>query len=143
MFKVIQCSTQTEIFDHLSIRHIVFVKEQNVSMEEEFDFLDRDAILLNGILNNKVIATARILKKDGFLKIGRVAVLKEYRKHQYGSTLMTEIEALAKKIGCQELHLSSQVHAKPFYESLGYQSYGEEYYDANILHVDMVKKIVG
>ncbi|HOI47055.1 MAG TPA: GNAT family N-acetyltransferase [Bacilli bacterium] len=143
MFKVIQCNTQTEIFDHLSIRHTVFVKEQNVSMEEEFDFLDRDAILLNGILNNKVIATARILKKDGFLKIGRVAVLKEYRKHQYGSFLMTEIEVLAKKIGYQELHLSSQVHAKPFYESLGYQSYGEEYYDANILHVDMVKKIVG
>jgi predicted GNAT family N-acyltransferase len=143
MFQVIICKNQHEIFDHLKVRHIVFVNEQNVSMEEEFDFLDKEAILVNGVLDGSVIATARILLSQNYVKVGRFAVIKEFRRFHFGTQLMNAIETIVKDLGFSEIRLSSQTHAQSFYESIGFVAYGDTYLDANILHIDMVKKIVG
>jgi predicted GNAT family N-acyltransferase len=141
MFDVILCTNQQEIFDHLKLRHDVFVLEQKVTMEEEFDFLDRNALLFSGLLNGKIIATARVLLYPNYAKIGRFAVLKEYRKKHYGTHLIESIEQTLVQRGITEVRLSSQLYAKPFYETFGYTAYGAIYLDANILHTDMVKKI--
>jgi predicted GNAT family N-acyltransferase len=97
--------------------------------------------LFSGLLNGKIIATARVLLYPNYAKIGRFAVLKEYRKKHYGTHLIESIEQTLVQRGITEVRLSSQLYAKPFYETFGYTAYGAIYLDANILHTDMVKKI--
>jgi len=140
MFTIRLCITQQEIFDHLKIRHDVFVIEQCVSMAEEFDFLDRDALLFSGYLDGNMIATARVILKKDYAKLGRFAVLKNFRRKGYGATFLKTIENHLTSQGISEIRLSSQMHAKPFYERMGYVSFGDVYIDANIPHIDMKKK---
>lgn len=75
------------------------------------------------------------------LKVERVAVLKEQRGTGAGRGIMEAIEAEARKSGYQGMKLGAQLHARKFYECLGFQAQGEIYLDAGIEHVDMVKKI--
>ena len=83
----------------------------------------------------RIVATARIVDKGhGVAKIGRVAVLKEYRGKGIGFTLMREVERYAARAGFNEALLEAQCHAIPFYEKLGYVAEGDIFLDAGIEH---------
>ena len=116
------------------IREQVFILEQQISPEDEWDA--EDAISLHFIVHDgmKAIATARLLKNNS---IGRVAVLKAYRGQGIGKILMQAIIEQAKLEQREYLKLSSQVHAIPFYAALGFVVEGDEYLDCGIPHVDM------
>ncbi len=117
------------------IRELVFVLEQDIAPEDEWD--DQDPISTHFVVYDadQPIATARLLSND---HVGRVAVLKEYRSKGIGKLVMQEIIALAKQQQRKELILSSQVHATQFYSGLGFAVQGESYLDCGIPHVDMV-----
>ena len=117
------------------IRTAVFIEEQSIAVEDEWD--DQDAIALHFIVydaQQQAIATARLLSNHS---VGRVAVLKAYRGHGIGRILMQQIIAQAKIEQRPRLKLSAQVHAIHFYESLGFTVQGSEYLDCGIPHVDM------
>ena len=117
------------------IRELVFILEQDIAPEDEWD--DQDPISIHFVVydTDQPIATARLLSND---HVGRVAVLKDYRSKGIGKLVMQEIIALAKQQQRKELILSSQVYATQFYSGLGFAVQGESYLDCGIPHVDMV-----
>lgn len=121
-----------------SIRKAVFIVEQNIPEDEEWD--EQDAIALHFVVydQNSPIATARLLKNNS---IGRVAVLEAYRGQGVGRLLMLAIIQQAKNEKRSFFKLSSQVHAIAFYESLGFNTQGTEYLDCHIRHIDMMLNI--
>ena len=116
------------------IRRSVFVQEQNISENDEWD--DQDAISLHFVVydQNQAIATARLLENHS---IGRVAVLKQYRGKSIGQLLMQHIIQVASEQKREYLKLSSQFYVIGFYENLGFEVKGEEYLDCGIPHIDM------
>lgn len=116
------------------IRTHVFVKEQDVDHDIDFDGRDKDAIHVLIFFQGKAIGTARMLS-DGH--IGRVAVLKEYRNKGAGYTAVKSLIEQAKTNGLKRVYLGSQVHASKFYEKMGFSTYGDEFIEANIRHIEM------
>lgn len=129
--------------DMLKIRFEVFVIEQNVALDEEIedDEMTYQAFVL--YLHNRPIGTVRYRHIDkNTVKIGRFAIIKTERGKGYGRELMKFVEGLIYlKVRPLTLVLGAQLQARPFYESLGYQPYGDDYIEANIKHVKMHKTI--
>ena len=128
--------------DAAYIRKRVFVEEQGVS--DEFD--DTDTIAAHIVLyneENKPIATCRYFW-DGKYKayiVGRIAVLKEFRKKHFGAALLREAERQIQNLGADRLLLAAQIQARSFYEKQGYTPTGDEYLEERCLHVWMCKKL--
>ena len=131
-----------KVFDNLcddskNIRIMVFVEEQKFEVEfDEFDGISKHIVLY---LGDKCIATSRIYKEDDLYVIGRIAVVKEYRKLGYGKKIILFSEELIKELGGNKIKISAQSRVKEFYEKLGYVTYGDEYYDEYCPHVGMIK----
>lgn len=121
-----------------TIREAVFIQEQNIAAEEEWD--EQDAISIHFVVYEKghAIATARLLANNS---IGRVAVLKSHRGLKIGQQLMQAIIDYAKADHRKDLKLSSQVHAIGFYQALGFKVQGEDYLDCGIPHINMYLKL--
>lgn len=130
--EVEEVSWQTASEQLKAIRHEVFVAEQGVPLEEEVDELDPKAMhwIAYGP-RNVAMATARMLPNG---QIGRMAVLKPYRQRGVGSSLMRNMVRYAIREGMEQLILSAQVHAVPFYEGFGFIAEGDAYLDAGIPH---------
>ena len=128
-----------------AVRMIVFVEEQAVPPEEELDVYDLTAahfLVCRKAEPKGIIATARLVDKgNGLGKIGRVAVLKDYRGKGVGALLMRHTEEAALAQGFTSLILEAQVHAIPFYAKLGYAAEGEVFLDAGIEH-RLMRKII-
>lgn len=128
----------------LTLRQEVFVREQNVPPELEVDGLDPACRHFAVKVRARTIATCRIRTLDTAAKIERVAVAKDFRGMGAGKKLMEHIiRLLAQSPGLDRLKLSSQTHAVPFYEKLGFTPHGSEYLDAGIPHYDMLLKLKG
>ena len=133
--------------DAEKIRRQVFIQEQSILEQDEWDALDAvslhfvvyDRHLENDLKINQAIATARLLENNS---IGRVAVLKSYRSKGVGRLIMQQIIEHARTEKRQFLKLSSQLHAIAFYESFGFQVKGEEYLDCGIPHIDMYLELI-
>ncbi len=132
---------QKSFFDIMSIRGRVFVDEQNVPCRIEIDDEDRTCrhVLLTD--HGQAIACLRLLPRDTYYKVGRVAVLKPYRRQGYGRALMLAIEDMdfVKEKG--ELRLDAQKSAWDFYLKLGYELVGEPFVEANMLHRSAIKRL--
>lgn len=120
------------------IRIDVFSREQGVPHELEFDGLDSTAIHSLVFDEDNEIGTGRMLS-DGH--IGRVAVLKPYRGKGVGKLIMKSLIDEAINMRLEEVWLSSQYHAKGFYEKLGFFAIGSIYKEAGIDHVKMKKML--
>lgn len=120
-----------------AIRKEVFIKEQNVPKHIEMDGSDKRAKNMILELDNKPIGTARLIEQEGKMYIGRVAILNPYRKKGYASKMIKFLLDEAKKMGYNKVFIHSQCSAKGFYEKLGFIAFGDEFLDANILHINM------
>jgi predicted GNAT family N-acyltransferase len=120
------------------IRRLVFIEEQHVPENMEWDEYDDSATHFLATLDNKVIATAR-LKTDG--QIGRMAVLAEYRNKGIGSKLLQSVLLAARQQKLEDVYLHAQVSAISFYKKHGFTACAHVFYEANIPHREMSKKI--
>ena len=118
------------------IRKRVFIDEQGVTPEQEWDSLDADAIHFLAEEEDFAVGTARLLP-DGC--IGRVSVLKEWRGLKVGEALMQAAIDEAERRGLKQQTLTAQVHASRFYERLGFRAVREEFIEAGIPHIDMLR----
>ncbi|AIC21013.1 GNAT family N-acetyltransferase [Pseudomonas chlororaphis] len=118
------------------IREAVFIVEQSVPPELEWDADDDSAAHFLALEGDFPIGTARLLP-DG--QVGRVSVLKDWRGLKVGDALMQAVIGEAEKRGLKQLMLSAQVQATAFYERLGFSIVSEEFLEAGIPHVDMVR----
>ena len=128
---------QKDNADLRRIREKVFIAEQAVPPELEWDTEDAEAVHFLAYEGDYAIGTARLLP-DG--QIGRVSVLKDWRGLNVGDALLAAVIAEAERRGLHEQRLSAQVQATPFYERHGFRILSEEYLDAGIPHVDMLRQ---
>lgn len=139
MMRILQAAQGSkELESCFAIRMAVFVDEQNVPPEEELDELDATSQHVLALWNDMPAGTARCFEKSpGVWKIGRVAVLAQYRQHKIGASLMRAAESAC--AGAKEFILTAQCQALPFYERLGYVAEGPEFLEAGIPHRFMRK----
>ncbi len=126
------------------IRRLVFIEEQHVPEELEWDEDDATAThflvththdaVAHEVLADDLIATAR-LKPDG--QIGRMAVLAEYRNQGIGSQLLRFVLQTASRQNHKNIYLHAQTSAIPFYEKQGFETQDEIFYEADIPHRNM------
>lgn len=117
------------------VREEVFIKEQHVPVELEWDAMDESARHLLAVSDaGEPVGCAR-LTGDG--NIGRMAVLKPWRNVGVGRALLTQAVYLYQQQGLDCIKLSAQIHAIGFYEKSGFKVCSKPYLDADILHVDM------
>lgn len=120
------------------IREAVFIQEQHIAAEDEWDAEDAVAVHFIVFQQDQAIATARLLSNNS---IGRVAVLTTARGLGVGQRLMQAVIDYARAEQRELVKLSSQVHAIGFYQALGFEVQGEEYLDCGIPHIDMYLKL--
>ncbi|MFZ6044807.1 GNAT family N-acetyltransferase [Pseudomonas sp. CR3202] len=128
---------QKDNADLRRIRETVFIAEQSVAPELEWDTEDADAVHFLAFERDYAIGTARLLP-DGH--IGRVSVLKDWRGLKVGDRLLQAAIAEAERRGLKRQMLSAQVHATAFYERHGFKVVSSEFLEAGIPHVDMVRE---
>ena len=129
------------------LRTEVFVNEQNVPIELEFDEKDNSEHTIHiGYFNgDELIGVARLIDMDKeVIHIGRVAIDKNHRGEGIGHKLILGCEDIAKKVLNRDfnIELSAQVYVETFYKKLGYNRINNNIYiDAGIEHIDMRKTI--
>jgi predicted GNAT family N-acyltransferase len=116
------------------IRLAVFVEEQRVPLELEWDEFDSICIHAAAKLGAQTVGTAR-LDPDGH--IGRMAVLAPYRRRGVGGTLLQTLIDHARTQALEYLALNAQTHAIPFYIRHGFVAEGAIFDDAGIPHRKM------
>lgn len=121
------------------VRNIVFIEEQKVSKEEEFDGLDDEAIHYLVYFNNEVAATGRRRKTKQGHKLERFAVYKKHRGKYIGAKLL---EAMLNDLTSTEetIYLYAQLSAQKFYAKYKFISEGNVFVEAEIDHIKMVYK---
>ena len=130
--------------DALAIRKKVFIEEQGVPEDLEFDRLDYQTTHYVGYVDGEPVTTARIHESPAHeYHLQRVATLKEHRGKGYGRELIIFIERSLRHIPDAKVWLSAQDTALPFYEKMGYSVLGEGYIEADMPHHSMEKYIDG
>ena len=120
------------------IRFQVFVREQRVPAEIELDDMDAPSLHAIAFENEKAIGTGRLLP-DGH--IGRMAILKEWRRRGIGAAILKALIDTAERRGDREIALSAQLHAVEFYRTHGFEPVGDVYEEAGIPHQAMVRAL--
>ena len=118
------------------IRLTVFVNEQQVPEELELDEDDPTAWHAVVFKDEQAIATGRLLRNG---KIGRLAVLKEYRGLGLGSELLKTLVSHGRQEGITQFFLHAQTSAVGFYERHGFKATGLPFEEAGIDHIKMVQ----
>lgn len=121
------------------IRKTVFVVEQSVPEDIELDELDSDAQHVLAFIDGAPVGTGRITSQG---RIGRMAVLSEYRGHGVGREILLALVKIGRHHGIDRLCLSAQCHAIPFYERMGFVAQGDIYEEAGIPHRWMEQPLI-
>lgn len=122
------------------IRHDVFVVEQEVESQEEFDKFEEESAHFIAFNGEKAVGTARWRHTKEGIKLERFAVLKTARDLGVATKLIASVlEDIKsrKETNGKKLYLHAQIHAIPLYKKFGFQEVGEEFMECNIRHRTM------
>ena len=127
-----------------AVRTEVFVKEQGIAHEDEWDA--DDATALHAVLfdvNGQPLGNARLLQPSANIaKVGRMAVLAKARGQGYGARLLQALLREARRRSNKEVRLSAQRTAEKFYAAHGFVAVGEPFDEVGIAHVEMRLSLV-
>jgi predicted GNAT family N-acyltransferase len=152
---VFVAATDAERRDAFSVRRAVFVDEQGVAEDIEYDEHDEPgaaAVHFAAYDDGEPIGAARLRPADGgdhasdaaddrTAKVERVAVAADRRGSGWGRQVMSAVETHARDDGFERIALHAQTHVRGFYERLGYEAHGEEFEEAGIPHIAMAKPL--
>ncbi|MFJ8196078.1 GNAT family N-acetyltransferase [Streptomyces sp. NPDC096152] len=135
-----------------AVRKQVFVAEQGVAEEIEYDAYDAVALHVLAVRDDGLpLGTGRLLYGEAAAaktggepsvgSLGRLAVAREARGLGVGAALVRAVEDAARARGLTAVDLHAQTHALGFYERLGYVAYGPEFPDAGIPHRAMQRSL--
>ena len=144
MLEAKKITTTDELEQALKIRRKVFVEEQGVPLEDEYDEFDKlngkcDHILV--YYNGEPVGAGRVRSVEGYGKLERICILQEYRKFGLGKVIIAKLEEIAAERGDSKVKLHGQTHAEGFYKKLGYETNSDVFMEDGIAHVLMTKKI--
>jgi len=118
------------------IRHSVFVVEQSVPPDLEWDGSDQECKHVIALDQDRCVGTGRISSSG---HIGRMAVARRCRNDGVGrSILIALIQYASDQLALTSVSLNAQISAVDFYEKQGFYRVGEEFWDAGIMHIRMI-----
>jgi predicted GNAT family N-acyltransferase len=141
VIKVKHITEPDQLKKAFQIRDIVFVQEQQVPAEEEYDEYENISRHFIAFDNEEACGTARWRYTDKGIKLERFAVLQNYRSRKVGSAL---VKAVIDDIKKQEyasdktLYLHAQLTAIPLYSKFGFKIVGDMFEECNIKHYKMI-----
>ena len=128
------------------VRTEVFVQEQRIPVEMEWDDADQTAV--HALAVNRLgqpVATGRLLQPapdhPGVARIGRMAVNRVLRGSHLGQDILQTLMQAAAQRGDHEVCLHAQRSAEGFYARLGFEPRGEPFEEAGIAHIEMFKRL--
>ncbi len=131
-----------EIAAALDLRRAVFVDEQGVTLAEDLDGRDDEALHLVALGDDdSVIGTCRLLAAGERIKLGRMAVASGARRRGVAAALLDAADEQARALGGRLIVLAAQTHALALYERAGYRPCGDAFLDAGIEHRRMEKRV--
>ena len=134
--------TLDELYLILKIRQEVFIVEQKC-FYLDCDDLDQKSIHFLGYHNGFLVCYMRVFnnKEDNIWVLGRILVSKKYRNLGLGIDLMNQVlEFLSYDKSNYSLEMSAQTYLINFYKKFNFKAEGDEYLDAGVPHVKMIKK---
>jgi predicted GNAT family N-acyltransferase len=133
-------TTKEQLDAAFHIREQVFVVEQEVAAEEEYDEFEDSSLHFLASLDGQPVGTARWRFTANGVKMERFAVLEQARGKGVGQALvaavLADIDALPEATGKMK-YLHAQLHAMPLYAKFGFQQVGEQFEECAILHYKM------
>ena len=131
-FRLEIASWERDLPDLRAVRETVFVVEQQVPVEEEWDALDPASVhVIARDDHGRPIGTGRLTPER---KIGRMAVLREWRGRGVGDAMLRTLLEQARARHWPGVSLNAQLAAIPFYQRAGFDIEGEEFIEAGIRH---------
>jgi len=131
--------------DAHGIRKAVFVLEQNIPADREWDEADPDPGCVHAVAYNRfglALATGRLLEHvPGVAKIGRMAVTQAMRSSGVGRAVLDALMRAGRELGYREAVLHAQTSAAPFYRRAGFVERGPVFDEVGIPHVEMVRSL--
>ena len=120
------------------IRRQVFIEEQKVPEEMEWDEYDTSSVHCLASDNGEAIGTGRLMSNG---QIGRMAVLKNYRGKGIGTAMLKFLINQHRSRTNTPITIHAQSHAIDFYKNLGFVINGDEFDEAGIPHVEMILEV--
>jgi predicted GNAT family N-acyltransferase len=140
--KVIAIESPADMQRAYAIRRRVFIEEQNVPEEIELDADDEQAFHALAILDGVAIGCGRMLEHgDSEVKIGRMAVLREFRGTGVGAHILRFLVDRARARGLRRAILHAQLAAEGFYLKEGFNPVGGVFDEAGIAHRKMERDL--
>ncbi|MDN4071742.1 GNAT family N-acetyltransferase [Fictibacillus terranigra] len=142
--EVKKISEDHDLKEAFYIRKEVFVGEQGVPLEDEFDefdTLDGECEHILVYFNAQPVGTGRIRVLDGFGKLERICILEPYRKFGLGKIMIQALEEMAEEKGVPAVKLHGQTQAEGFYTKLGYRASSTIFMEDGIPHIVMRKEL--
>jgi predicted GNAT family N-acyltransferase len=131
-FRVEPADWATDLEALRAVREQVFIVEQQVPIEEEWDALDaRSRHVVARDTAERPIGTGRLTPDRA---IGRMAVLAEWRGRGVGESILKALLDQARALGYPAIEVHAQTHAIRFYEKFGFEAYGDEFVECAIAH---------
>ena len=143
LFQIIEAKKEKQIQLCVEIRKEVFISEQGVDPRIEIDNIDYKCEHILAFYKNQPVGTARLQKiSEEKYKVGRMAVRQKHRRYGIGSKILQFIENHLKKKQIKLVELNAQKYVEKFYLKNGYFTVGDEFFEADILHIKMQKNII-
>ncbi|WP_252229574.1 GNAT family N-acetyltransferase [Clostridium sp. ZBS15] len=133
--------TLDELYEICKVRYEIFGCEQRIYQENDFDDIDKKVYHLFLKDSGKIVAYSRLIPSGityNESSIGRVLVLKEYRRKGIAFELMKKsVDFLKNELNEETIVISSQLYVKKLYESVGFKAISNVYDEVDIPHVKM------
>ncbi len=137
-------SSDEDLQTAFAIRKEVFVKEQGVPLDDEYDQFDILGELCEHVLvhyNDLPVGTGRLRFVEGVGKLERICILEPYRNFGLGKVIIKALEEIAQERGASQVKLHGQTHAEGFYKKLGYRTVSDVFMEDGIPHILMLKDL--
>jgi len=136
--------TRDELRKAFKVREQVYIDEQQIDREDEFDEFEPVSRHFVALINANPVGAARWRFTDEGAKLERFAVLPEFRKRGIASELVRAvIEDIRKhaRFSGQVLYLNAQLSAMPLYAKFGFEPAGEQFFECAIPHQRMERRL--
>jgi predicted GNAT family N-acyltransferase len=127
----------------LALRSQVLREPLGLGLTDQELILDRDDTHLGAYLDDSKLAGCLVLKKvsDTVMKMRQVAVDPSLQGKGIGRALVKEAEKICSARGIEEIQLNAREAVVPFYQALGYETFGSIFYEVTIPHMKMTKRL--
>lgn len=133
--------TVDDMYEIAKSRFEVFVCEQEITEEQDFDDKDKECYHVMLKENGRIVAYSRIVPKGvayEYISIGRVLVLESHRRKGVAQEMMRAcLKYIKESLNENIVVLSAQLYVKSMYESVGFKVISDVYDEVNIPHVKM------